>query len=1012
MSRRLAALVTLVATPVAAAAPQDVGPVQLAWSVQHDAQMHGNQAPVDVARAGDVAFVACTVNGLANTLTDIATYAVHVPSGQTLWQRSFDSTLGGRDEAAAICASSAAALVLVAGSAGGLTSPSFVATGIVLAYDAATGQLAWSAPCDHANTRWAAISTSPDGARAFVTGTDASFNPPRMLAAAYDVATGVRLWQITSVPAGNEAGHSIAVTPDASRVLIGGNQFLPISHTSRAWALAAADGAILWNTTVNSPVNSVTGGHAITVSPSGEFAYLAGNHASAAVVSLRVADGTQAWKAAVTNFRALDLALSPDGARIVAAGPAGTSGQFPFHTLRTVALDAAGAIQWERALGVTSAAEVDAAQVALSPDGSRVFVTGAQRPLAKPSVWLGASYGAPSGAQQWTLAYGQPYGFGEAGVGLVSGPTAGDLLLVGRTSKAATANDSTLLSIDPHGGALLGSNSFDLVGSAQEFTTGAFLSADGARVYAHASATSAAPELSWFDAEFGAAELTAFDSSTGQPLWTALGGADGTHRIESTTFEPTTACADAVGLRAFIGGRVRILAVYRAFVEAFDASDGHLLWKAAELGQPFELVTHALVAAPDATRVYAVGQGSDLAWWMRARAFDAATGAQLWLSSLPSADGPMYAAASPDGTRVYCAGTVDASSDWNGFVAALDAATGSVAWLRHVDSLGGSQSGNTDHLRGLALDAAGARIYAVTHTPFGWMLTCFDASSGSPQWNARCDPGVVSPFPNALALSADGQRAYVGGSGWSLPGVGGHIQAIETADGATAWNVPVPEFVSSIAVEPDGSRLTCTGSTLVGGQLIAFARDAGSGALLWKRAFPAAGGGEASGRVALVAPAGGRAWVVGHAQAPSSSRDVLVEAYDLPLLTSSVGSASLSNGSSVDFDLCGGAAQAGDLHVLIGSTSGTAPGFDVDGVHVPLVLDGYLLGLLASPNSLIVGAVGLLDPHGYAAASMTVPAGADPALAGLVVNHAWVGLDLALGQVVVASNPFALALLP
>ena len=102
-------------------------------------------------------------------------------------------------------------------------------------------------------------------------------------------------------------------------------------------------------------------------------------------------------------------------------------------------------------------------------------------------------------------------------------------------------------------------------------------------------------------------------------------------------------------------------------------------------------------------------------------------------------------------------------------------------------------------------------------------------------------------------------------------------------------------------------------------------------------------------------------------------------------------------------------------YLLLGSAGGTTPGFPVDGVVLPLaVFDTYFGFTLGSPNTPpLAGSFGTLDPTGQAAASLSLPPGQSPGLAGLVLHHAYLSLALApaLG-VDFASNAVAVELVP
>ena len=100
---------------------------------------------------------------------------------------------------------------------------------------------------------------------------------------------------------------------------------------------------------------------------------------------------------------------------------------------------------------------------------------------------------------------------------------------------------------------------------------------------------------------------------------------------------------------------------------------------------------------------------------------------------------------------------------------------------------------------------------------------------------------------------------------------------------------------------------------------------------------------------------------------------------------------------------------------MLGSKSGTSPGLPLDGLLLPLNVDGYTLATLMEPNRPPLGnTYGLLDAGGRATATITVPTGLPAGLAGLTLHHAFAVVELlpALLHVVHVSNAVPLTLTP
>lgn len=148
------------------------------------------------------------------------------------------------------------------------------------------------------------------------------------------------------------------------------------------------------------------------------------------------------------------------------------------------------------------------------------------------------------------------------------------------------------------------------------------------------------------------------------------------------------------------------------------------------------------------------------------------------------------------------------------------------------------------------------------------------------------------------------------------------------------------------------------------------------------------------------------------ATSPFASQEAWILALPAALLFRDVATLSVGAGGMQTLEVLGGPKHAGDAYLVLGSASGTSPGFTSGGVSIPLNPDAYFAYTLASPNSIIASSFGTLDGTGKGTAALTIPAGANPALAGLAISHAAVVIDLQGPSVAAASNPQGLLLVP
>lgn len=140
-------------------------------------------------------------------------------------------------------------------------------------------------------------------------------------------------------------------------------------------------------------------------------------------------------------------------------------------------------------------------------------------------------------------------------------------------------------------------------------------------------------------------------------------------------------------------------------------------------------------------------------------------------------------------------------------------------------------------------------------------------------------------------------------------------------------------------------------------------------------------------------------------------------ALSAPGLCGDPGTISMGDGGAQTLYMDAGADFALRVYLLMGTLSGTAPGFDVGPVHVPLnpfipgttTTDVLFAASVYSPNSAPYALnLGLLDDDGRAVATFTVPSDPTSSLIGLTAHHAFVALDASGAVAEYASNPIEL----
>lgn len=213
------------------------------------------------------------------TRFDLATYALDAEEGHVAWERVHAGPGEQEDSPRSLTVAPDGSRVYAAGHEGG--------TMLTLAYDAWTGQAAWSARSNKSPGADAAfdVEASPDGSRVFVTGiTDADGFHPDFYTVAYDAATGSELWssqysgflrtiEVSTV----EYAFDLEVAPDGSRVVVAGTGTNPSDADYLTVAYDASTGEREWVARFHGPEpRSKDWGLFAELSPDGQTAYVAG----------------------------------------------------------------------------------------------------------------------------------------------------------------------------------------------------------------------------------------------------------------------------------------------------------------------------------------------------------------------------------------------------------------------------------------------------------------------------------------------------------------------------------------------------------------------------------------------------------------------------------------------------------------------------------------------------------------------------------------------------------------
>lgn len=379
-----------------------------------------------VSPDGSMVFVTGRSGG-RGTNSDYATVAYEASTGMKLWVRRYNGPGNGTDAAVSIAISPDNSKVFVTGYSRGTTTRYDYTT---LAYDVATGARRWvnryNGP-GNGNDIASSLAVSPDGSKVYVTGHSHGTTVGYEYATvAYDSSTGARLWVKRSDHDGEAC--CVAISPDGRKVFVTG--------TIGTVAYSSSTGARLW---AKRSRNSTT--CCLTASPDGRRVFISGSSASNngdySTAAYNAENGRRVWLSSYNgNANGLDdafsLAVSPSGARVFVTGRSGRRGACCFMDYATLSYNASsGRRLWVRRYNGPGNSEDQAASVAVSTDGSEVFVTGQSGGTTTSVDYATLAYGASSGVRLWLRRYSGPGSGLDVATSVLASPDGSKVFVTG-----------------------------------------------------------------------------------------------------------------------------------------------------------------------------------------------------------------------------------------------------------------------------------------------------------------------------------------------------------------------------------------------------------------------------------------------------------------------------------------------------------------------------------------------------------------------------------------------------
>ncbi len=423
-------------------------------------------------------------------------------AGTRRWASLYNGPLNFTDAPSSIAVGGKGKTVVVTGSSYGVGTGQDYAT---VAYDAVNGDRRWVARYNgptNGDDAATSLAVSADGRSVFVTGTSYVEQGPDKAATsdyatvAYNVADGRQRWAARFNPSSIfDVAKSIAVSPDGRRVFVTGRS----AGTYATVAYNADDGIQLWVARYTGPANAGDDATNITVSPDGSKVFVSGSSHSAnglddyATVAYNAVNGAQVW---VIRYNGpgnsaddvTGLAVSPDGTKVFVTGRSG--GSTTGLDYATVAYNAAGGTQLWVARYNGPANEGDGATgLAVSPDGTKVFVTGFGR--VSPSLpeyenpdYATVAYNTATGTQQWVALYNGPGNVSDGASSVATSPDGASVFVTGFSSDGVkTQTDYGTVAYNAATGTQRWVALYNGPGTGGDYATSIAASPDGKKVF-------------------------------------------------------------------------------------------------------------------------------------------------------------------------------------------------------------------------------------------------------------------------------------------------------------------------------------------------------------------------------------------------------------------------------------------------------------------------------------------------------------------------------------------------
>lgn len=432
--KRVAYLFAAGVVVLASMAPATAAAGDVDWSasLNGSANDYDQASAIAVSPDGSKVFVTGVLVS-ASTQKDLFVAAYATDTGHRLWLRRFDGLRHLDDFGNDVAVDATGSTVYVTGNSVRGSSLSDIVT---IAYGAKGGAVRWVSLHKEAGGNGTGVSVSVLGTRVFVGGEISN----RAVTIALNKDTGVERW-LAKEPLATQVHESAA---SHGRVVVVGQYVAPSAEQSAAWVRVyrARDGRKLWSKTFSPPGGGGADARDVVFSPDGSTVYVTGEYRAApdpqiVTVAYAASDGTRRWRRFTTPEvngydSSPDIAVAPDGSAVFVSMTSWNENVESKY--KTVAYASDGSDLWSAPILQDGAPDAGGqpSDIAVSPDGTTVYVTGGGGPgvIGLGLGYLTYAYDASLGGPALWYSHTQGSAVGSARA-MVVAPDGGAIYLTG-----------------------------------------------------------------------------------------------------------------------------------------------------------------------------------------------------------------------------------------------------------------------------------------------------------------------------------------------------------------------------------------------------------------------------------------------------------------------------------------------------------------------------------------------------------------------------------------------------